>query len=197
MGWEWTAGLITFAFATSVTPGPNNMMLLASGVNFGFRRTLPHMLGIACGVSTLLAAMALGLGLLFALYPPLSLVLKIAGGGYLLWLAYKIATSTGPGSASGPARPMNFIEAAAFQWVNPKAWMMALGAIAGYFPAASHWSVAVLLIALFWVTGMISITPWAAFGQAVRHLLADPVRLTWFNRAMGAALALSVWPMVR
>ncbi len=197
MGWDWLVGLTLFAFVTSVTPGPNNMMLLASGVNFGFRRTVPHVLGIVCGVSTLLAAMALGLGLLFTLYPQLSLVLKIVGGAYLLWLAFKIATSGGPGQSSGRARPMNFLEAAAFQWVNPKAWMMALGAIAGYFPAASHWSVAVGLIVLFWIVGLIAIIPWAAFGEAVREFLGQPGRIVWFNRAMGVALALSVWPMVR
>ena len=196
MGWDWLLGLVVFAYVTSVTPGPNNMMLLASGVNFGFRRTVPHIFGIVCGVSTLLAAMAFGLGTLFVLFPPLNPILKICGAAYLLWLAFKIATSGGAGEKKGKTRPMSFFEAAMFQWVNPKAWMMALGAIAGYFNAALPWQSGAALLGAFWLTGVFAIVPWAAFGQTLRRFLTNPRRLKIFNVTMGIALALSVIPML-
>jgi threonine/homoserine/homoserine lactone efflux protein len=197
MAWDSFIGLIMFAFVTSVTPGPNNMMLLASGVNFGLKRTWPHIFGIAFGVSTLLAAMALGLGTLFVLFPPLNTVLKFVGAAYMLWLAWKIATSGGAGESGGKPRPMRFFEAMAFQWINPKAWMMAIGAISGYFNAGNPWVSGAILLVTFWFTGVFSIIPWAAFGQVMRRFLADPVRLKWFNIVMGIALAASLWPMLR
>ena len=154
MPWESFIGLIVFAFVTSVTPGPNNMMLLASGVNFGLKRTWPHIFGIAFGVSTLLLAMALGLGTLFVLFPQLNTALKFIGAAYMVWLAWKIATSDGPAENSGKSRPMGFIEAVAFQWVNPKAWVMALGAVSGYFNADRPLISGAILIVTFWLTGV-------------------------------------------
>ncbi|MGO4841915.1 LysE family translocator, partial [Rhizobiaceae sp. 2RAB30] len=116
---------------TSVTPGPNNLMLLASGVNFGFQRTVPHMLGIGAGFLVLLLSIGLGLGALLSAYPALHLALKFAGGAYLLYLAWRIAMSRSLSDSRGEkARPMSFLEAAAFQWVNPKAWMIALTGMA-------------------------------------------------------------------
>jgi threonine/homoserine/homoserine lactone efflux protein len=197
MPWESFIGLIAYAFVTSVTPGPNNMMLLASGVNFGLKRTWPHIFGITFGVSTLLAAMALGLGTLFVLFPPLNTVLKGVGAAYMAWLAWKIATSGGPGEGNAKPRPMLFLEAVAFQWVNPKAWFMALGAVSGYFDTANPWISGTVLIMTFWLTGLCSIIPWAASGQAMQHFLADAARLKWFNYAMGLGLVASIWPMLR
>lgn len=197
MPWDSFFGLIAFAFITSVTPGPNNMMLLASGVNFGLKRTWPHIFGIAFGVSSLLLAMALGLGALFLLFPSLNTVLKFVGAVYMLWLAWKIATSGGPGESDGKSRPMGFFEAMAFQWVNPKAWVMALGAVSGYFNADSPLISGAVLLVTFWFTGVFSIIPWAAFGQAMQRFLADEKRLQWFNYAMGAGLVASLWPMLR
>jgi threonine/homoserine/homoserine lactone efflux protein len=122
MSLEIFLSLLLFAFTTSITPGPNNMMLLASGVNFGFRRTIPHMLGIGSGFLSLLLAVGFGLGAVLAAFPPLFLALKVAGGLYLLWIAWKIGTSRSLGEGGGTGtRPMTFLEAAAFQWVNPKA----------------------------------------------------------------------------
>jgi threonine/homoserine/homoserine lactone efflux protein len=190
-------GLILFAFITSVTPGPNNMMLLASGVNFGLSRTWPHIFGIAFGVSTLLVSVALGLGTLFVLYPPLNTALKFVGAAYMLWLAWKIAGSGAVSENNGAAQPMRFFEAMAFQWVNPKAWMMAIGAIAGYFNADQPWLSGTILIVTFWVTGVVSIIPWAGFGHYVRRFLTDARRLKWFNITMGVALAASIWPMLQ
>jgi threonine/homoserine/homoserine lactone efflux protein len=193
MAWDSFVGLVVFAFVTSVTPGPNNMMLLASGVNFGLKRTWPHIFGIAFGVSTLLLAMALGLGALFVLFPPL----KFIGAAYMVWLAWKIATSGGPSEGSGKSRPMTFLEGVAFQWVNPKAWVMALGAVSGYFNADKPFLSGAVLLVTFWLTGVFSIIPWAAFGQAMQRFLADATRLKWFNYAMGGGLIASLWPMLK
>jgi threonine/homoserine/homoserine lactone efflux protein len=113
--------LVTFAFATSITPGPNNMMLFASGVNFGFRRTIPHMFGIGAGFFSLLIGVGFGLGAVLKTYPLLFTILKFAGGAYLLYIAWSIAMSRSISSGTAGARPMTFLEAAAFQWINPKA----------------------------------------------------------------------------
>ncbi len=124
--------LLIFALTTSITPGPNNMMLFASGVNFGFRRTIPHMLGIGAGFFALLIGVGFGLGALLKTVPLLYTVLKFAGGAYLVWIAWKIATSRALAEGQAGAKPMTFLGAAAFQWVNPKAWVMAVTAIATY-----------------------------------------------------------------
>src|SRR6186713_525501 len=140
--------LLVYAFVTSVTPGPNNLMLLASGVNFGFVPTIPHMLGISGGFLALLLAVGFGLGAVLTAFPSLHLVLKIAGGLYLLYLAWRIAMSRSlakDGETKG--RPMTFLEAAAFQWVNPKAWVMAVSGMAIYTNAEAPF-LSVLLISV-------------------------------------------------
>ena len=154
MSLDTLLALIAFAFVTSVTPGPNNFMLLASGVNFGLVRTMPHMLGIGTGFCSLLLGVGLGLGALLVAFPVLETVLKVAGGSYLLYLAWRIAMSRSMGKGEADAaRPMRFLEAAAFQWVNPKAWVMAISAMALY-TNADRPVLSVLLVALvFPVTG--------------------------------------------
>ncbi len=198
MSTDLLLALVVFAFVTSITPGPNNFMLLASGVNFGFRRTIPHMLGIGGGFLSLLLGVGFGLGALLTAYPSLHLALKLAGGAYLLSLAWRIAMSRSLSEKDGKAaRPMTFLEAAAFQWVNPKAWVMAVTAMAVYSePAAPFLSVLVVALA-FALVNLPSVSTWAGFGMALRGFLADPVRLKWFNIAMGLALAVSLWPMLR
>lgn len=190
--------LAVFAFVSSITPGPNNFMLLASGVNFGFRRTVPHMLGIGAGFLALLLGVGFGLGAVLAAYPALHLGLKLAGGAYLLYLAWRIATARSLADRNAAAaRPMTFREAAAFQWVNPKAWMMAVTAMAVYAnPAAPFLSVLIVSFT-FALVCVPSVSTWVGFGTALRGFLADPLRLKWFNIAMGVALALSLWPMLR
>ncbi len=191
--------LFVFAFVSSVTPGPNNLMLLASGVNFGFRRTVPHMLGIGAGFFVLLLAVGFGLGALLETVPSFYTILKFAGGAYMLYLAWKIAMSRSIGEAGeqGSGRPMTFLQAAAFQWVNPKAWVMALTGIATY---ASHdnYYVAVLLVSTaFAIVNLPSVSVWAGFGTLLRNWLSDPVRLKWFNIVMALLLVLSLWPMLK
>jgi threonine/homoserine/homoserine lactone efflux protein len=189
--------LFTFAFVTSITPGPNNMMLFASGVNFGFRRTIPHMLGIGGGFFTLLLGVGFGLGAILETLPWLHTVLKIAGGAYLLYIALNIAASRSISEGTASARPMTFLEAAAFQWVNPKAWVMALGAMAAY-PDSDNYEFTVFIIAaVFAAVNIPSVSVWAGFGSLLREWLAVPPRLKWFNIAMGVLLALSLWPMLK
>lgn len=190
------AALVLFAFVTSVTPGPNNLMLLASGVNFGFRRTLPHMFGIGSGFFVLLMAVGFGLGALLEQFPRLYTALKIVGAIYLLYLAWKIAFSRSMGEANSSGRPLSFLQAASFQWVNPKAWVMALGAMAAYTNPESHLASVLIVGLVFALVNVPSVSVWAGFGTALRTFLSDPVRLRWFNLTMGAALALSLWPML-
>lgn len=189
--------LVTFAFATSITPGPNNMMLFASGVNFGFRRTIPHMLGIGAGFLSLLIGVGLGLGALLATVPILYTGLKIAGGLYLVFIAWKIGSSRTLGEGKASARPMTFLGAAAFQWVNPKAWVMAVTAMAVYVDPNSYvWSVVVIGL-VFAAVNVPSVSTWAGFGSVLREWLSVPVRLKWFNITMAVLLVASLWPMLR
>lgn len=189
--------LVVFAFVTSITPGPNNLMLMTSGVNFGFRRTIPHMLGIGAGFLFLLLGVGFGLGALLTAWPALHLALKILGGTYLLYLAWRIASSRSMGEkGESGARPMTFLEAAAFQWVNPKAWVMAVTAMSVYTSSSAPF-ISVLIVAVaFAIVNLPSVSVWAGFGVALRGFLADPTRLKWFNIAMGVMLALSLWPML-
>ncbi|SMH46300.1 LysE family translocator [Mesorhizobium australicum] len=189
--------LVVFAFVTSITPGPNNFMLLASGVNFGFWRTVPHMCGIGVGFFTLLVGVGFGLGAMLTAYPQLHLALKVAGGAYLLYLAWKIAMSRSLGEKEGGTRPMTFLEAAAFQWVNPKAWVMAVTAMAVYTDPARPFLTMLLVATAFALVNFPSVSCWAGFGVALRGFLADPVRLKWFNVAMGVLLAATLVPMLR
>ena len=189
--------LLLFAFTTSITPGPNNMMLFASGVNFGFRRTIPHMLGIGVGFLSLLLGVGLGLGAVLHTVPVLYTGLKFAGGAYLVWIAWKIATSRSLSEKESGVEPMSFMSAAAFQWVNPKAWVMAVTAMATYTNEQLY-LFSVLLVGLaFAAVNVPSVSTWAGFGSALRDWLSDPVRLKWFNITMAVLLVLSLWPMLK
>ena len=167
-------GFALFALVTSITPGPNNTMLLASGVNFGFNRTIPHMLGITCGFFVLVVAVGFGLGAVFQTYPLLYSVLRYVGAAYLLYLAWKIAHS-GPvaDNADGEAKPISYLGAAAFQWVNPKAWIMAIGAISTYTPMQGYFTNVVVIAAVFAIINLPSVGVWAACGTLLRNVLKD------------------------
>ena len=187
-----------FAFVTSVTPGPNNMMLLASGVNFGFNRTVPHILGISCGFFSLVLAVGLGLGAAFKAYPLLYTVLRYAGATYLLYLAWKIATSGPASDASGQeGKPQTFMQAALFQWVNPKAWVMAVGAISTYTPLQGYFTNVFIISAVFALINAPSVCVWAGFGSLLRNALRDPFWLRVFNGVMAALLVVSLYPMLK
>ena len=195
MSYQMLFGLILYAFVTSATPGPNNVMLLASGANFGFRRTVPHMIGISIGCAVMLATLGLGVAALLADVPRVTLAMKFLTVGYMGWLAWKIAHAAAPGRANGRARPMNALEAAAFQWVNPKAWAMALGAISGYAPAGHTHALAVLVV-VFSAVNLPSVAIWAYAGEALRDWLMDDRRRRWFNWTMAVLLVISLVPML-
>lgn len=188
-----------FAFVTSITPGPNNFMLLASGVNFGFRLSIPHMLGISLGFLVMVLAVGLGLAEIFAKFTWVYEVLKWVGAIYMLYLAWCIATS-GPVEDSPTqgrvAKPMSFLAAAAFQWVNPKAWIMAVGAFSTYVPASSGLITIAGVAALFAAINLPSVGAWALFGSSLRHLLKVRRNLLLFNYGMAALLVASLYPLL-
>ncbi|HEX6980721.1 MAG TPA: LysE family translocator [Alphaproteobacteria bacterium] len=195
MPYETVLALCVYAFVTSITPGPSNFMLLASGANFGLVRTIPQVLGITMGFKALLLAVGLGLGATLAAYPALHTVLKIAGGAYLLYLAWRITMSRSlskKGEIEG--RPLTFLESAAFQWINPKAWAVAVTAMAVYASPDAPFLSAVLISVAFALVNLPSVLVWAGFGVVLREFLSNPVRLKWFNIAMGVLLAATLWP---
>lgn len=195
---ETLIALSLFAITTSITPGPNNIMLLASGVNFGLRRSLPHTLGISSGFCVLLLSVGFGLGFLFTNFPILHTVLKVLGSLYMLYLAFRIASSRSFNpKEQKKSKPMTFLEAALFQWVNPKAWVMAISSMTLYTSQAQPYLSVLWVSIVFSLLNWPSCSIWAVFGTALRGFLSDPVRLKWFNIAMGVALAASVALILR
>lgn len=186
---------IAFAFVTAVTPGPNNAMMLASGINFGFRRSVPHILGIAGGIVVMVVAVGLGLGGLFRTYPALYTVLRWVGAAYLLYLAWRIAISGASKVGGATTRPLGFLGAAAFQWVNPKAWVMVLGAVTAYTPRDGYFRNVLIVAVVFGLVVAPSVGVWAGFGTALRRFLSSPSRIRAFNLSMSLLLVLSLYPI--
>lgn len=186
--------LLGFALAASVTPGPNVLMVAAASANHGIRATLPQMLGIALGFAAMLLIVVLGLAAPFAAWPVLHTVMKWVGGAWLLVLAWKIANAGAPGE--GPARPpLGFIGAALFQWVNPKAWMIALAAIPAFTtPAGDTLAEGLLIAAVFAVVCLPCLLVWAGFGAGASRLLRTEAALRWFNIAMAVLMVGSLLP---
>jgi threonine/homoserine/homoserine lactone efflux protein len=188
--------LILFSVATCVTPGPNNTMILASGVNYGFRRSMPHLIGINIGFPFMVVAVGLGAGGVFQRFPIVHEILKVVGVVYLLWMAWKIATAGEAGETEGRSRPLTILQAALFQWVNPKAWIMAVGAVVTYSVAGSPYWAQVLMIALvFMVFGTPCTGVWLWFGSSLRRFLATPGRRRLFNVGMALLLVASLAPI--
>jgi threonine/homoserine/homoserine lactone efflux protein len=196
MTWTLMLGLVTFAFVCSITPGPNNMMLLASGANFGLRRTVPHLLGISIGYGVMTLVVGLGLAGVVTTFPWVYQALRWAGAAYLLYLAFKIATASGVGGKSTPSQPLTFLQAAAFQWVNPKALAMTLGAVATYAPREHLYLNVVLVAAVVTLVGAPCVCSWAAFGVGMKRLLNRPLALRVFNIGMALALVGSLYPLL-
>ncbi|MGV8841350.1 MAG: LysE family translocator [Bauldia sp.] len=189
-------GLLVFALVSSLTPGPNNMMLLSSGLTFGFRRTIPHMLGVAIGHPAMVLAIGFGLGEVFQRVPAAYTVLKVAGAVYMLYLAWRIATSGEVKAKAGDARPLSFVQAALFQWVNPKGVVMAVTAVSLY-TVRDDYTASLLIAALaFLLTNLLSVTTWTAFGSVLQRFLSDPRAVRWFNIVMAILLVLSLVPML-
>jgi len=186
-----------FSAASLSSPGPNNVMVAASGVNFGFRRTIPHMLGIAIGFAVMNLAVGLGLGRVFETYPQIHVVLKYLSISYLVFLAWKIANS-GPVKEGGRrAEPFTFLQAAAFQWVNPKAWAVAVGAVATFTTVGGNLLAEVVVMSLIFLLWTIpSASIWIFFGTVIGRFLHTPRRLKAFNWFMAGLLLLSLVPAI-
>lgn len=195
MSFDQLLALSAFALVSSITPGPNNLMLMASGANFGFRRTMPHMLGIGIGFGVMIVLVGLGLVRVFDAFPVAHVILTVIGVAYLLWLAWKIAHAVAPDAARAGARPFTFLQAALFQWVNPKAWQMALTAITLYAPDRSM--VAILWVGLvFALINLPSVSTWTVMGQQMGRILSSPARLRAFNWSMATLLVASLIPVL-
>ena len=195
---ELLAAIATFALVTSITPGPNNIMLTASGANFGFKRTLPHIAGIVAGVAALNLCIGLGLGALFIQFPIMQDTLKVLGSVYLIWLAIKLLRfQYSDNHPNDDAKPFNFWQAFIFQYVNPKAWVMAISANASFSLAGeAYWLSVCFIIFVFAMIGPPSIMVWAAFGQMIRRFLTRPGFLKTFNLVMAfltASCVVFIW----
>jgi threonine/homoserine/homoserine lactone efflux protein len=184
-----------FAFVTSITPGPNNAMLLSAGASHGFGRTLPHIAGVSLGCVLMLLSVGLGLGQVFAALPALYHAVRYVGAAYLLWLAWQIAHS-GPVKAGDARPPITFLQAAAFQWLNPKAWVMVLGAVTTYVPRENFLRNVAVIAVLMAAVNAPSIALWAGCGAALRKILTDPGHLRLFNMTMALLLVLSLYPIL-
>jgi threonine/homoserine/homoserine lactone efflux protein len=191
--------LSSFAFVSSITPGPNNLMLMTSGTNFGFRRTLPHLAGVCIGFSGMMVLVGLGVADLIEEVPYALTVLRVASVSYLLFLAWKLASSVPTDLESAGAdgrKPITFLQAMLFQWVNPKAWAMSLTAVSAYTSKADPVGSVLLVALVFAAVGTPCSISWTALGVRLRGLLAQQAKLRAFN--VGAALILvgSIYPML-
>ena len=187
--------LMAFALVTSITPGPNNLMLMASGANFGFRKTVPHMLGVALGFVAMAFLMGLGLAKVFDAAPWLHTVLSVVSVIYLCWLAWKIANAAPASARDSGGRPFTFLQAAAFQWGNPKAWAMALSAVTVYAPGQSAAAMAAVAV-IFGAVNLPSVGTWCYLGTQLSNVLTSTTRLVWFNRSMAVLLIASLVPVL-
>jgi threonine/homoserine/homoserine lactone efflux protein len=186
----------TYSFVMSITPGPNNVMLTASGASFGFRRTVPHLLGIAVGFSVQLLAVCAGLGVIFTRWPELQTVLRWVGAAYLVYLGWRLLRS-GEAKASQAPKPVTFTQAAAFQFLNPKAWVMTLTAATLFLPPELGLLLAgPYMVAIMEIVGLPCMAVWALFGSSLRGFLAKPAGRLAFNVVMALSLAVTGVAMV-
>ncbi len=203
MNYETITALTVFALVAAMTPGPNTLMLLTSGANFGFRRSLPHMSGILAGFALMVVLVGIGLMQLFNAFPVSYLVLKFASIAYLLFLAWKIATASKPDDGGGgeggeivQGKPFTFLQAALFQWVNPKAWAAVLAALSAYTPPSRPLSGVFLVALIFTLVNVLSACTWTVAGVQARRLLSEPLKLRVFNVTMALLLVATLYPIL-
>ena len=197
MSYEILIAFTIFAMATSMAPGPNNIMLMASGVNYGFVKTIPHILGVVCGFGVICLCVGFGLGTLFQLYPQLFIYLKVFALIYLVYLSWRIAFSKViPSSKTQKSRPMTFIEVCLFQWVNPKAWVMIITAMTLYTNVDEPVLSVLLISLIFAIINLPTHSIWAILGVVLRKFLSKERHVRIFNMATGALLILSIIPVV-
>jgi threonine/homoserine/homoserine lactone efflux protein len=189
------AAMATFCFVCSITPGPNNLMLMTSGVNFGFRRTLPHLVGVVLGFCVMVALVGVGLDAVFSRFPAFLPAMRTLGAAYMLWLAGRIALAGPVRDGESRGAPLSFFGAAAFQWVNPKGWVMAIGALTAYAVVDDYARNVVLVALAYFAIGLPCAGSWALLGSALRRALGDPRVARPFNLTMAALLAASIVPV--
>jgi threonine/homoserine/homoserine lactone efflux protein len=197
MTWELYLALFAFAGIAAWTPGPNNTILMASGIQYGFRQTLPMIFGVGLGFPFMIGSIGLGLGKVFETYPVIYQFMKYAGAVYMLWLAWKIATAAPADGESGEGKkPLTFVQGALFQWINPKGWIMAITALSAY-TLQSHYYWGVLAVVMTFVfMGFTSAAGWAAFGTGLRRVMTNPKWFRIVNLALATSLVLSLVPLL-
>lgn len=189
--------VLFFAFSTTITPGPNNIMMMSSGVNYGVKASLPHWFGICLGFPLMVLLVGLGFGLVFERYPHLHQLIKVVGTVYLIYLAWRIASARPENIATGKSKPFSFWQAAAFQWVNGKAWVMASGAVAAFTTVTGvYWWQVVMITLAFLLVAFPCVGVWLLFGAGLRKVLNNPIAQRIFNILMGLILLLSVFPVI-
>ena len=194
---ELLTAIFVFALATSVSPGPNNVMIMSSGANYGVLRSIPLVSGVCIGFPVMLIAVGLGLGSVFNTFPVVLSVMKVVGVAYLIYLALLIANAAPQSLDETQKAPIGFIEAALFQWVNPKAWIMATGAISAYVTSQQDVFLQVLLIAcVFFVIAIPNTALWLLFGVSLKSFLHSPERQKIFNWGMALLLIASLYPVI-
>ena len=193
---EYYLSVILFCLVTSITPGPNNIMLMSSGLNHGVLKTVPHISGIIIGFPLMVAALGFGLGTIFLNYPVIHQFIKIAGVSYLLFLAWKIANTTRANAGNHLREPLTFMQAAAFQWLNPKAWVIAIGAIAAFTTVGNFEVQVVIIVFTYLFVGSFSMGLWLLMGASLQKILHSQKQLQVFNVVMAILLVLSIVPIV-
>lgn len=195
MDYHHFAALVTFAFVSTVTPGPNNIMLMTSGANVGFWRTIPHMMGIIFGFSFMVILIGIGLVGIFQSYPILHQVLQVISIGYLVYLAFLIARSKPANSEQNDYQPMSFFSAACFQWVNPKGWTMAISTVSIYNTSAD-WTGIALIAIVFAIVNVPSVSIWTFAGKQLQSIIQQPEKMKWFNYGMAGLLLASLFQVL-
>jgi len=189
--------VLFFAFSTTITPGPNNVMIMSSGVNYGVKASLPHLLGICLGFPLMVLLVGLGFGVVFERYPHLHQLIKVLGVAYLVWLAWKIASAAPKAIEQGKSKPFSFMQAALFQWVNGKAWVMASGAVAAFTTVSGvYWLEVSIISSAFLLVAFPCVGAWLLFGAALRVVLTKPLFQQIFNICMALILLLSMLPVL-
>lgn len=194
MEWQFFISVALFAIVMTGTPGPNNVMLTASGANFGYKKTIPHFVGIGLGLMSMVILLASGLGVVFQTYPVIQEIMKWLGSAYLLYLAWKIAMADSKTSDNSiQAKPMSCLQAALFQYLNPKAWMMMVTAIGSFsLTGANYWWSILCIAVIFWVTQLHTSSIWVGFGTLIGRWLSGEKSMRRFNQCMGTLTALCV-----
>ncbi len=194
---DYYFAILLFAFTATITPGPNNVMIMTSGVNYGVRRSLPHFLGICLGFPVMVILVGMGIGTVFERFPVVHEVIKLAGIVYLLYLSWRIATSSPVSLDGGEGKPLTFWQAVLFQWVNPKAWVMVTGAVAAFTSVSQGIYVQVLLItSAFSLAVFPCVAMWMTFGLGLKRLLKAPSHQRIFNISMAVLLVSSIAPVI-